>query len=110
MFIVGADFEKVDFIAILYFKTNFLKRSGNTVGQYFPSILDGTDDVVEQARLVVAFLDMPIGNEETYPRFRCPRSKLRGNLFDYTAFSLRTMVRALGRLPTPELAWSRGQT
>jgi hypothetical protein len=28
---------------------------------------------------------------------------------NYTASSLRTMVRALGRLlPTPELAWSRG--
>src|SRR3954471_15249959 len=36
-------------------------------------------------------------------------SHLRPNAENYTASSLRTMVRALGRLlSTPELVWSRG--
>src|SRR3712207_2490128 len=37
-----------------------------------------------------------------------PRLSLPSAVLFYTASSLRTMVRALGRLPIPELAWSRG--
>ncbi len=37
-----------------------------------------------------------------------PSDNIVCNFKYYTASNLRTMVRALARLPTPELAWSQG--
>lgn len=54
MVTVGADLDEVYVIALLYFKTGFSQCSDDTVGQYFPSILYRTYDVIEQTRDVVA--------------------------------------------------------
>ena len=55
---ISANFEEVDVVSLLYSKTDLLERSGNTVGEYFPSVLDGAYDVIQEKRLVVAFLDV----------------------------------------------------
>ena len=58
--LVGADLDEVDVIAVLYFKADGSECFDDTVAQYFPAVLDGEYRVVEQTRLVVALLDMPI--------------------------------------------------
>lgn len=60
MIVIGADFEKVDIISSLYFKTQVGERFNHTVSQYFPSVLNGTDDMVQKAGLVVALPHMTV--------------------------------------------------
>jgi len=60
MIAVGADFEKVDIIAILYSKAGFSDCFDHTVGQYFPTILHRTYDVIQQAGFVVALAYMAV--------------------------------------------------
>ena len=59
MVTVGANFKKVNVESSLYFKTDCGERSSNTVGEHVPSVLDGTDDMVDEPRLVVAARDVP---------------------------------------------------
>jgi len=58
--VVRADFDEMDIISLLYFKTDFFERLDYTVGQYFPSILHGTYEVVQETGFVVALLRMAV--------------------------------------------------
>ena len=60
MIAVGTNFEKVDIIAVLYSKAGFGDCFDHTVGQYFPAILYGTYNVIQQAGCVVALRNMAI--------------------------------------------------
>lgn len=60
MITVCSDFDEVDIIAFLYFKTGFFQSFDDTVGQYFPSILGRTYDVVQQTSFVVTLPDMTV--------------------------------------------------
>src|SRR3954449_12432565 len=63
----------------------------------------GAQLLVVEALIETEVLRMPAG------RLWAPDRDGFERLTHYTASSLRTVVRrALGRLPTPELAWSRG--
>jgi hypothetical protein len=53
MILVSADFDEVDVISFLYFKTNLGECFDDTVGQNFPSILHGAYDVIQEAGFVV---------------------------------------------------------
>ena len=55
---VGANFDKVDIISLLYFNTGFSERFDHTIGQYFPSVLYGAYNVIQQAGFVVALAYM----------------------------------------------------
>ena len=58
--VVSADFDEVDIISLLYFKTDFFERSRHTLGQYFPSVLDGAYHVVQEAACVVPLCDVTV--------------------------------------------------
>ncbi len=58
--VVCANFDEVDIIPVLYFKTDFLECLDDTVGQYFPAILDGAYEVVQETGFVVALLRMTV--------------------------------------------------
>ena len=60
MITVSANFDEVDVISLLYFKTGFGERFSYTVGQYFPPVLHGTHNVIQQAGLVVALAYMAV--------------------------------------------------
>ena len=60
MILVGANFDEVYVIAVLYFKTDVGECFDDTVGQYFPSVLDGEYHVIQEAGRVVAFPYMTI--------------------------------------------------
>ena len=60
MIAIGANFDEVDLISLLYFKAGFGECFDDTVGQYFPSVPHWTYDVVEKAGFVVALRNMAI--------------------------------------------------
>ena len=57
---VGANFDEVDFISLLYFKTGLGECFDHTVGQHFSSVLHWTYDVMQQTGFVVALGDMAV--------------------------------------------------
>ena len=57
---VGADFDEVDIISLLYFKTGLDECFDHTVGQYFSSVLYWTYDVIQQAGFVVTLQQMTV--------------------------------------------------
>ena len=80
MVAVSADFEKVDIIAILYCKTGVLQCFDDTVGQYFPSILYWTYNMVEQTGLGVTLRDVTFFHSTNILQISLPpKPQLRSN-------------------------------
>lgn len=58
MILVGADFDKTDFVAFLDFKADILQCSLDRFGKGLFPIFHGTDQVIEEKRLVVTLGDV----------------------------------------------------
>ena len=72
MVFVCADFDKVNVIAVLYFKTEGGECFDDTVGQYFPSVLDGEYYVIQEAGFVVALPYMTVFHATNIPWIPLP--------------------------------------
>src|SRR3989338_2488542 len=78
---VRANFEKVDIVALLYSKTGFGERFDHTVGQYFPSVLYWTYDVIQQAGFVVTLFNMTVFHATNIHRISLPPKQSFGAIF-----------------------------
>jgi hypothetical protein len=58
MIFIRSYFNKVDFVALTDFKTDIFESVFGLVGEHFASVLYRTDDVIEEDRFVVTFVDM----------------------------------------------------
>ena len=81
MVAVGADFDEVDVISVLYSKTDFRERLDHTVGQYFSSILDWTYDVVQQTGFVVTLRDVTVFHSTNILQIPLPPKQSFGAMF-----------------------------
>src|SRR3989338_4515802 len=78
---VRANFEKVDIVALLYSKTGFGERFDHTVGQYFPSVLYWTYDVIQQAGFVVTLFNMTVFHATNIHQISLPPKQSFGAIF-----------------------------
>src|SRR3990167_11566533 len=92
---VRANFEKVDIVALLYSKTGFGERFDHTVGQYFPSVLYWTYDVIQQAGFVVTLFNMTVFHATNIHQISLPPKQSFGAIFlvysiQYLVFGMHT--------------------
>ena len=81
MIFVRAQFDEVDVIALLYFKTDCFECVDDTVGQNFPSVLDGENHVVQKTGFVVTLPDMSVFHATNIHRIPLPPKQSFGAIF-----------------------------